>query len=453
MHLKIGFIMIKKIAYLNTSLVCASFLFGATSVYAALNCQTVCQGDVCGVSERLAQECIKECGTAPINDCRKAARKAFQLSNQENVRAGRQAARQNQNQEPDMEGMGAMFGDDSGNNDNGNRGGNINLNTPNSGQNDPLNQDDQGQDSNDQMNDQGHDQGQTPSDPAQNPDLSNQSEAQLSGKTCQSPQAVNSSIAEAITILQKINSCGGAQQVNHGPAAPPPPPPAMRKGAPNHGGGAITNDMLNQGRQNLRSNNRIPMPPPPPPAMRKGAPNHGGGAITNDMLNQGRNNLRKTTPNQQNQKGDNNQRPKITPDMLNQGRNNLRKTIPNARPTFQVNTDAFSNQLQDQRQKLKPSPNRNGGSNNVPPPPPPPPAMRKGPAGQGGSLSGDRPQQAARSKAAQRAPNQQQGNRQVFHNSESKDPLGNLGKMVADNVMGNMGGVKGAGNAGGNGGN
>ena len=91
--------MMKKIYYLSSSIVCAGFLFSITSARAELSCETVCQQDICGMSQRLADACIAECGTDPnINVCRMAANKAFPQSRRQKQGAAGNEIRKNRRQ-------------------------------------------------------------------------------------------------------------------------------------------------------------------------------------------------------------------------------------------------------------------------------------------------------------------------------------------------------------------
>ncbi len=248
----------KKIYYLSSSIVCAAFLFGATSANAALDCATVCQGDICGFSQRLADACIADCGKAPgIKACRAAARKAFSQSRRqkqeaagEEIRKQRAAKRQNINQQEEQE-------------ENVDTGSFINDNETS---NELINK------SNEHIEDQNSSESAASEHQMRQhhrPDSGKRSHEKikinnLGGNVCRAPAA---SISKAISLLQNVQNCGGASHespasLNPGniPDAPLLPPPGRHK-VTRGGAGSITPDALKTGRKNLHkgaSEQRMP---------------------------------------------------------------------------------------------------------------------------------------------------------------------------------------------------
>ncbi len=244
----------KKIYYLSSSIVCATFLFGATSANAALDCATVCQGDICGFSERLAKACIADCGKDPsIKACRAAARKAFSQSRRqkqeaagEEIRKQRAAKRQNINQSEEQEenvDAGSLFND------------NEVSNVPpiDETSNEPIIKTDEIAENQNSSEVPAPHQMRHHSRPGSNKQSHTKIEAShLGGDVCRAPTA---SITEAISILQNVQNCGGASgqeaPLSNIPDAPPPPSTNHRQQA--HGVGSIVSpDILDKGIKNLR---------------------------------------------------------------------------------------------------------------------------------------------------------------------------------------------------------
>lgn len=482
--------MIKKIFHLSTSLVCAGFLFGANSVYAAIDCPTVCQNDVCHLSPRIADVCVKECGTVP-RSCKSAAKLAMsadrrksQESKRDQVRAERQARKNAANQSSDDVNVGSLFDE------------------PN--QTPAENVDTVGQNPDQEMNNEATSVD-TPSIESENPD-SDQStatneaptldnppvkeSAKMDSDVCKTPQATEAAITKAIDILKSITSTDADKHPNQdatgdnsAPVPPPPPPvPNLKHHTAGKQGGQIDRNMLKEGHKKLRpvgerknpntagKDNGIPVPPPPPPMpnSKQHLAGKEGGQITPNMLEEGRNKLRKTRP----------QDPRVK--QLQEGRGKLRKTTPNERPKFEVNQDPMGKQLQAEIEKRKLAAElraQAGNKNNdatVPPPPAPnfrgkpgnplnPNMVRRDSKQQ--RPTGQRPNQntaddnGAQTPAAKAAtfnknggklrPNPrlirtagnnkrqaQQNSGEIFHNSESGDSgLDKFGKMLTGQVM------------------
>lgn len=187
--------MIKKVIFLSTA-----FLFGASPLYAAIDCQNICNAENCTISNTIADQCLKKCDPDLIKECRNA------LTEQEKSSERGSADIQRGTALP----MGGQGYDDT-----------------------PIN-----------------------AEPNRNLLPKDVLQSDLSARKCHSHQEIKSSLAHAINIIQNINLCTDEVQ-DDGPQSDAKQPieqsaELMKKRNLAQDNDIIDNKLLRKGRQELR---------------------------------------------------------------------------------------------------------------------------------------------------------------------------------------------------------